>query len=61
MADLSRAIEIDSTPSRAFASRGLAYEGMGREKDALADYHRAIELEPGLSEILGGLSGLVGG
>jgi hypothetical protein len=36
----------------AYVFRGLVCEAMGREEDAAADYSRAIELEPGFSDIL---------
>jgi Flp pilus assembly protein TadD len=59
LADLSRAIEISSTPAGVMASRGLVYEAMGRAEEALADYNYAIQLDPNLSEPLHSLSDIL--
>ena len=55
LAHLNRSIELDPTGTIAYLYRGLVYEATGREEDATADYSRAIELEPGLSDLLASL------
>ena len=39
--------ELDATDTEACASRGETFRLMGRYEEALADFNRAIELEPG--------------
>jgi tetratricopeptide (TPR) repeat protein len=44
---LDRAIELDAEYAWAIARRGETYREMERYDDALADFNRAIELDPG--------------
>jgi len=46
MEDLNHAVELSKNSAPALNARGMAYESLGRYKDALADINRAIELEP---------------
>lgn len=46
LADLNRAIELDSGLAPIYANRGLVYQYMGEPDPALADLNRAIELDP---------------
>jgi tetratricopeptide (TPR) repeat protein len=45
LADLNRAIELDSSLAPIYANRGLVYMYMGEPNPALADFNRAIELD----------------
>lgn len=44
----SAILKIDPTSTRVVAVRGDALKHLGRNEDALADLHRAVELNPGL-------------
>ncbi|HUC02473.1 MAG TPA: tetratricopeptide repeat protein, partial [Methyloceanibacter sp.] len=46
LADLNRAIELDSSLAPIYANRGLVYMYMGEPDPALADLNRALELDP---------------
>ena len=46
LADLNRAIELDSSLAPIYANRGLVYMYMGEPDPALADFNRALELDP---------------
>jgi tetratricopeptide (TPR) repeat protein len=46
LADLNRAIELDSSLAPICANRGLVYQYIGEPNPALADFNRAIELDP---------------
>jgi tetratricopeptide (TPR) repeat protein len=46
LADLNRAIELDSGLAPIYANRGLVYQYMGEPDPALADFNRALELDP---------------
>lgn len=51
LADTERALGMElSQPERAYFNRGIAYEEMGRLREAYADYRRASELRPGWNE-----------
>jgi tetratricopeptide (TPR) repeat protein len=42
IADFTKAIEIDPKDASAYASRGVAYEEIGRIDDAIVDYRAAL-------------------
>ena len=46
LADLNMAVRLAPKDAAAYASRGKAYSEMGDWDRAIADYGRAIELEP---------------
>ncbi|MBE9540871.1 MAG: tetratricopeptide repeat protein, partial [Proteobacteria bacterium] len=46
VADYSRAIELYPDYTRAYNSRGLAYDDMGLYNKAITDYDKAIGLDP---------------
>ena len=46
IADYNRAIELDPTYTRAYASRGTAYMSVGSYEQALQDFEHALELRP---------------
>ncbi len=49
MQDLSnQVIEIDSNNAQAIAHRGQSYFRLQRYQEAIADFNRAIEIEPTL-------------
>lgn len=43
---LNRALEIDANMERAIAFRGVAYESLGETDKAIAEWKRALELNP---------------
>lgn len=45
IADFNAALDIDDDLAEAFLNRGNSYFLMSRFDDALADYHRALELD----------------
>ncbi|MBN1395621.1 MAG: tetratricopeptide repeat protein [Pirellulales bacterium] len=47
-----RAVELDPTMSRAWATRGGAMRSLGQPREALNDYHRALGLAPDDRDIL---------
>ena len=47
MADCTKAIAIDPNDAVAYNDRGVAYEKKGDLDSALADYTKAIEIDPG--------------
>jgi tetratricopeptide (TPR) repeat protein len=50
LADLSRAIEIDPKHAMAFYNRGQVEEKLGDRGKAIADYRRALTLDPAYPE-----------
>jgi Flp pilus assembly protein TadD len=46
IADFTKAIEIIPKMTAVYHHRGLAYEALGRRADAIADYRRALALDP---------------
>lgn len=49
LADLDRAIALDSANAEAIVNRGMAYLNSGKDQRAIADFDRAIVLDPGLA------------
>ena len=50
--DYTKAIELDATNAWYFQGRGLAFRSLGRPREVIADFSKAIELNPGMpSEI----------
>jgi tetratricopeptide (TPR) repeat protein/predicted aspartyl protease len=47
IAELNRAVELDSTNSEFFFERGVVYWHKGQSDAALADFNRSLELKPG--------------
>jgi tetratricopeptide (TPR) repeat protein len=45
--DLTRAIELEPDRADAYYQRGRCHALLGKRDDALADYDRAIALDPG--------------
>ena len=50
MADFTKAIELDPKYAEAYANRGLVYANLKEMDKAVDDWHKAIELNPGLKE-----------
>ena len=48
MADYDQAIKIDPRNAYAFNNRGLAFEKRGDRERAIADYRRALKINPKL-------------
>jgi tetratricopeptide (TPR) repeat protein len=46
IADFTRVIEIEPKRTDARVHRGFAYEALGREEDAIADFRGALALDP---------------
>jgi len=49
-ASFNRAIELDENFAAAYANRGILYDRTGKYERAVADYRKALELDPGLAE-----------
>jgi tetratricopeptide (TPR) repeat protein len=50
LADMNRAIAIDSGQARLYSIRGVAKSNLDDSQGALADYNRAIQIDPNLAE-----------
>ena len=53
--DINKSIELDGKKAPAFSARGLIYEKLGEKDKAIADFRRAVALEPNLKEPADGL------
>jgi Tfp pilus assembly protein PilF len=53
--DVQRALEFDPEFAAAYDTRGHIYEALGRKEDAIADFRKALALDP---EELGSREGL---
>jgi tetratricopeptide (TPR) repeat protein len=58
LADMNRAIAIDSQQSRPYYIRGFAKSELDDRQGALGDYNRAIQLNPNLAEAYTGRGGM---
>jgi Tfp pilus assembly protein PilF len=56
--DINKSIQLDGKQASAYSARGLIYEKLGEKDKAIADFRRAIALEPELQESIDGLSRL---
>ena len=45
VAGFTRAIELDANLAKAYAGRGVAFEALGRQEEAKADYKTSIGIE----------------
>ena len=48
IADLNKAIEINPKSALAYSNLGWAYEAIGDEREAIAHYRKALEIDPSL-------------
>ena len=55
---MSKTLELNPKYALAYGSRGLAYETKGDYDRAIADYSKAIELDPNLAPAKEGLKRL---
>jgi tetratricopeptide (TPR) repeat protein len=55
LADINKSIAIYAKSAPAFSQRGLIYEKLGDKDKAIADFRRAIALEPNFKEAADGL------
>ncbi len=55
LADINKSIQFDGKKAPAFSARGLIYEKLGERDKAIADFRRALALEPNLKEPADGL------
>jgi tetratricopeptide (TPR) repeat protein len=46
VADLNKALELNSNLANSYANRGLIYLLQGKQPESQADFKRAIELDP---------------
>ena len=52
---VGKSIERDGKKAPAFSARGMIYEKLGDKEKAIADFRRAIAIEPALKEPADGL------
>jgi Flp pilus assembly protein TadD len=50
LADAAKATSLDVRSANAFSLRGLAHEKLGAREAAMADYRRALALDPNLQQ-----------
>ena len=48
IADLNKALEINPKSALAYCNLGWTYEAMGDEREAIAHYRKALEIDPSL-------------
>jgi tetratricopeptide (TPR) repeat protein len=58
IADYDRAIELDPNDAQSYNNRGQAHLSKGHREQAIADFRKALELQPGLRDSLEGLKRL---
>ena len=46
LSDLNEAIRLDPTNLQAYKLRGAVLHGLGRRDQAIADYRKALEIDP---------------
>jgi tetratricopeptide (TPR) repeat protein len=58
LADAERALELDPNYLPALETRAQIFEALGRREEAIADFRRALALDPKLKESAEGLERL---
>ncbi len=58
IADYNKSIELNPKDAATYSKRGFAYETIGAKAKAIADYHKALTIEPFNEEAKAGLKRL---
>jgi Tfp pilus assembly protein PilF len=56
--DIQRALQLKPDAAQAFDTRAHVYEALGKRDDAIADFRRALEIQPRLQGSRAGLQRL---